>query len=269
MITPVILRREENGRYTLLAGYNRRRCNQVAGNKQIPAVVRQGISDGEAKLIITHSNRQRGLDELLPSEKAFAFKMELEGLKETRKQLQKVDLIIQLESAVNADEQPVSGQLFKFEQGEFTRDSLAEHYGLKPTEIQRLIRLTHLCPELLELVDDAKLPVYVAVPITYLPADTQLFLYHRITQGGCKVDIEKAELLKAKYRSGELTEEVVDGVLSGQLLPSKTPNRTAVKIKPTVLKKYFQKGESAKEIENTIVAALELYFSSRQEQSQP
>ena len=195
--------------------------------------------------------------------------MELEGLKETRKQLQKVDLITQLESAVNADEQPVSGQLFKFEQGEFTRDSLAEHYGLKPTEIQRLIRLTHLCPELLELVDDAKLPVYVAVPITYLPADTQLFLYHRITQGGCKVDIEKAELLKAKYRSGGLTEDVVDGVLSGQLLPSKTPKRTAVKIKPTVLKKYFQKGESAKEIENTIVAALELYFSSRQKQSQP
>jgi len=269
VITPVILRREENGRYTLLAGYNRRRCNQVAGNKQIPAVVRQGISDGEAKLIITHSNRQRGLDELLPSEKAFAFKMELEGLKETRKQLQKVDLITQLESAVNADEQPVSGQLFKFEQGEFTRDSLADHYGLKPTEIQRLIRLTHLCPELLELVDDAKLPVYVAVPITYLPADTQLFLYHRITQGGCKVDIEKAELLKAKYRSGGLTEDVVDGVLSGQLLPSKTPKRTAVKIKPTVLKKYFQKGESAKEIENTIVAALELYFSSRQKQSQP
>ena len=269
VITPVILRREENGRYTLLAGYNRRRCNQVAGNKQIPAVVRQGISDGEAKLIITHSNRQRGLDELLPSEKAFAFKMELEGLKETRKQLQKVDLITQLESAVNADEQAVSGQLFKFEQGEFTRDSLAEHYGLKPTEIQRLIRLTHLCPELLELVDGAKLPVYVAVPITYLPADTQLLLYHRITQGGCKVDIEKAELLKAKYKSGELTEEVVDGILSGQLLPSKTPKRTAVKIKPTVLKKYFQKGESAKEIENTIAAALEFYFSNRQEQSQP
>lgn len=269
VITPVILRGEENGRYTLLAGYNRRRCNQVAGNKQIPAVVRQGIGDGEAKLIITHSNRQRGLDELLPSEKAFAFKMELEGLKETRKQLQKVDFIAQLESAVNADEQPVSGQLFKFEQGEFTRDSLAEHYGLKPTEIQRLIRLTHLCPELLELVDDAKLPVYVAVPITYLPVDTQLLLYQRITQRGCKVDIEKAELLKAKYRSGGLTEEVVDGILSGQLLPSKTPKWTAVKIKPVVLKKYFQKGESAKEIENTIAAALELYFSSRQEQTQP
>lgn len=180
VITPVILRREENGRYTLLAGYNRRRCNQVAGNKQIPAVVRQGISDGEAKLIITHSNRQRGLDELLPSEKAFAFKMELEGLKETRKQLQKVDLITQLESAVNADEQPVSGQVFNFEHLEKTRSTLAEHYGLKPTEIQRLIRLTHLCPELLELVDGAKLPVYVAVPITYLPADTQLLLYHQI-----------------------------------------------------------------------------------------
>ena len=269
VITPVILRREENGRYTLLAGYNRRRCNQVAGNKQIPAVVRQGISDGEAKLIITHSNRQRGLDELLPSEKAFAFKMEMEGLKETRKQLQKVDLITQLESATNADEQAASGDLFKLEQMKYSRETLADHYGLNPTELHRLIRLTHLCPELLGLMDDTKLPVYVAVPITYLPADAQLLLYQRVTQKGCKVDIEKAELLKAKHKSGELTEEVMDGILSGQLLPSKTPKRTAVKIKPVVLRKYFKKGESAKEIEETITAALELYFSSQQEQIQP
>lgn len=265
VITPVILRGEENGRYTLLAGYNRRRCNQVAGNKQIPAVVRQGISDGEAKLIITHSNRQRGLDELLPSEKAFAFKMEMEGIKETRKQLQKVELINQFESAINTDEQAVSMDLFKLEQMKYSRETLADHYGLNPTELHRLIRLTYLCPELLELVDDAKIPVYVAVSITFLPADTQLLLYQRITQGGCKVDIEKAELLKAKYKSGELTEEVMDGILSGQMLPSKMPKRTAVKIKPVVLKKYFKKGESTKEIEETITAALEFYFSNQKE----
>lgn len=240
VITPVILRREENGRYTLLAGYNRRRCNQVVGNKQIPAVIRQGISDGEAKLIITHSNRQRGLDELLPSEKAFAFKMEMEGLKETRKQLQKVDLITQLESAINTDEQAASGDLFKLEQMKYSREILADHYGLNSTELHRLIRLTYLCPELLGLVDDTKLPVYVAVPITYLPADAQILLYQRITQKGCKVDIKKAELLKAKHKPGELTEEVMDGILSGQLLPSKTPKRTAVKIKPVVLRKYFK-----------------------------
>lgn len=117
-------------------------------------------------------------------------------------------------------------------------------------------------------MDDAKLPVYVAVPITYLPADTQLLLYHRITQGDCKVDIEKAELLKAKHRSGELTEEMMDGILSGQLLPSKTPKRTAVKIKPVVLKKYFKKGESAKEIEAVISVALEFYFANAKEEEQ-
>ena len=76
------------------------------------------------------------------------------------------------------------------------------------------------------------------------------------------MDIEKAELLKAKYKSGELTEEMVDGILSGHLLPSKTPKRTAVKIKPVVLKKYFKKGESAKEIEAIIATALEFYFTN-------
>jgi len=263
VITPVILRAEDNGRYTLLAGYNRRRCNQVAGNKQIPAVVRRGISDGEAKLIITHSNRQRGLDELLPSEKAFAFKMEMEGLKETRKQQQKVELISQFENAVNADEHSTSGDLFKVEQIKYSRETLAEHYGLNPTELHRLIRLTHLCPEFLEVVDDGKLPVYVAVPITYLPEDTQQLLFHLITEQGYKMDIEKAELLKAKHKSGELTEEIMKGILSGQMLSSKVPpKRQAVKIKPVILKKYFKNGESAKEIESTIAVALELYFSN-------
>lgn len=89
VLVPVILRAEAKGRYTLLSGYNRRHCNTLAGKKQIPAIIKQDVSDGEAKLIITHSNRQRGLDELLPSEKAFAFKMELEGLKETRRELKK------------------------------------------------------------------------------------------------------------------------------------------------------------------------------------
>ncbi len=268
VITPVILRAEDNGRYTLIAGYNRRRCNQVAGNKQIPAVVRREISDGEAKLIITHSNRQRGLDELLPSEKAFAFKMEMEGLKETRKQQQKVELISQFENAVNADENSTSEDLFKVEQMKYSRETLADHYGLNPTELHRLIRLTHLCPDLLGLVDDGKLPVYVAVPITYLSEDAQQFLFRLIAEQGYKVDIEKAELLKAKHKAGELTEEVMDGILSGQMLSPKPPaKRQAVKIKPIILKKYFKKGESAKEIESTIAAALELYFESRKEQA--
>lgn len=117
VLSPVILRAEPTGRYTLLAGYNRRHCNRIAGNKQLPSVVMYNVSDGDAKLIITHSNRQRGLDELLPSEKAFAFKMELEGLKETRREQKKVAAIEALEKAVNADEQDDSGKLFKFEQG--------------------------------------------------------------------------------------------------------------------------------------------------------
>lgn len=264
VITPVTLRAEDSGRYTLLAGYNRRHCNQIAGNKQIPAVIKRGISNGEAKLIITHSNRQRGLDELLPSEKAFAFKMELEGLKETRRQQKKVAAIEQLEMAANADEQGVCDKVFNFEHLEKTRCTLAEHYGLKPTDVQRLIRLTHLCPELLELVDENKIQVYVAVPLSYLSMDMQLVVHRLITENRYKLDIEKTELLKAKFKEGVLTESLTARILSGKEIQSKPPTKVKpVSVKPATIKKYFVKGESTKEIQSTIAAALEFYFKAK------
>ena len=266
VLTPVILRAEANGRYTLLAGYNRRHCNTLAGNLQIPAVVKQNICDGEAKLIITHSNRQRGLDELLPSEKAFAFKMELEGLKETRRELKKVEVIEHIEQAVNADEQEVSGKLFNFEQGEYTRETLAKQYGLTATEVQRLIRLTHLNSELLTLVDEKKIADYVAIPLTYLSEEMQLVVYQLLTQKNYRIDISKAELLKARLKAQVLDVDMVDAILSGTDFEKKLkPKATAIKIQPTVVKKYFSNGESQKEIQSTIAKALELYFAQKEE----
>lgn len=261
VLSPVILRAEANGRYTLLAGYNRRHCNRLSGNKQIPAVVMHDVSDGDAKLIIIHSNRQRGLDELLPSEKAFAFKMELEGLKETRRELKKVAAIEQLEMAANADEQDVPDKLFKFEQGEYTRETLAKQYGLKATEVQRLIRLTHLHPDLLILVDDGKMADYVAVPLTYISSELQAEIAHQLTDGIYRMDIDKAELLKARYKENKMDSTLVAAILSGKETVKKAAVKTtAVKIQPTVIKRYFTRGESPKEIQSTIEKALKQYF---------
>lgn len=263
VLTPVTIRAEENGRYTLLSGYNRRPCNQLAGNSELPAVVRHNVSDGEAKLIITHSNRQRGLDELLPREKAFAFHMELEGLKETRRELKKVQAIEALENAVNADEQEVFGKLFKFEQGEYTRETLAKQYGLKATEVQRLIRLTQLHPLLLELVDTGNLADYVAVPLTYFSEEMQLLVHRIVTEKHYKVDIQMAELLKLRFKEDALDATRADAILSGKDGQPKPPQSNAtVKLKPTIIKRYFVHGESQKEIQSTIEKALELYFKT-------
>ncbi|GKH48142.1 hypothetical protein CE91St46_10910 [Eubacteriales bacterium] len=267
VLSPVILRAEPTGRYTLLAGYNRRHCNRIAGNKQLPSVVMYNVSDGDAKLIITHSNRQRGLDELLPSEKAFAFKMELEGLKETRREQKKVAAIEALEKAVNADEQDDSGKLFKFEQGEYTRDILAKQYGLKATEVQRLIRLTHLCPNLLDLVDEGKIADYVAVPLTYLSEDMQAEVFHQMTERGYRVDIDKAELLKRRFQEKKLTADKIADILAGKETVKKVSTKSpVVKLQPATVKRYFTRGESAKEIQTTIEKALALYFSQQRQE---
>lgn len=261
VLTPIIVRAESSGRYTLLSGYNRRNCNQLAGNAQLPAVIKCDVSDGEAKLIITHSNRQRGIDELLPSEKAFAFKMELEGLKETRRELKKVEAIEQLEKSANADEQEVSGKLLKFQQGEYTRETLAKQYGLKANEVQLLIRLTHLCKELLELVDDGKIQDYAAAPLTFLSEEFQITVYHLVNEKSYKLDLPTSKLLKDRYQSGKLDAVDIDAILSGKEAVAKAASKNAtVKIKPAVVKKYFTKGESQKEIQSTIEKALELYF---------
>lgn len=227
VLTPIIVRAESSGRYTLLFGYNRRNCNQLARNTQLPAVIKCDVSDGEAKLIITHSNRQRGIDELLPSEKTFAFKMELEGLKETRRELKKVEAIEQLKKSANADEQEVSGKLFKFEQVEYTRETLAKQYGLKATELQRLIRLTHLDRLLLDLVDEGKLSDYVAVPLTYLPEERQLHIHCLITENHYKVDIDKANLLTERFQSGKLDADMTDAILSGKEAVAKVMSKNA------------------------------------------
>lgn len=262
VLTPVTLRAEENGRYTLLSGYNRRHCNQLAGNSELPAVVRHNVSDGEAKLIITHSNRQRGLDELLPSEKAFAFQMELEGLKETRRELKKVQAIEALENAVNADEQEVCDKVLKIQHLEKSRETLAKYYEMKVSEIQQLIRLTHLCRDLLDLVDDGKIPDYVAVPLTFLSETVQLIVYRLVAEKGYRLDLATTKLLKEKSQSVCLDEVSVEEILSSKEGQPKPPKKNdyAVKIKPTIFTKYFTKGESKKEIQSTVEKALEQYF---------
>lgn len=265
VLSPIILRAEANGRYTLLAGYNRRHCNQLAGNKQISAVIMHDVSDGDAKLIITHSNRQRGLDELLPSEKAFAFKMELEGLKETRRELKKVEAIEQLEKAANADEIRAKEDLFKFEQMDFSRNQLAKQYGISSVEVYRYVRLTHLCTDMFDLVDNGKMADYVAVPLTYLSEEMQAEVFRQLSEGDYRVDIEKAELLKARFKENKLTADMIADILSGKATIKKASGKSpAVKLQPTVIKRYFTRGESPKEIQSTIEKALALYFSQEE-----
>jgi len=236
VITPVILRREENGRYTLLAGYNRRRCNQVAGNKQIPAVVRQGISDGEAKLIITHSNRQRGLDELLPSEKAFAYKMKLDAMKRQAGRPSKENL-----SQVGTQKR--SDQL------------LADQVGQSRNQIQRYIRLTELIPSVLQMVDDGKIAFRPAVELSYLSKEQQESLYSTMECEDCTPSLAQAIKMKEFSKDGKLTDVVILSIMQEE----KPNQKEQFKMPKERISKYFAPGTPAQKIEDTIIKALEMY----------
>ncbi len=260
VLTPVILRAEPTGRYTLLAGYNRRHCNRIVGNKQLPSVVMYNISDGDAKLIITHSNQQRGLDELLPSEKAFAFKMELEGLKETRREQKKVAAIEALEKNSNSD-------LFQLEQIDFSRDQLAQNYGISSIEVYRFTRLTKLISDLLKSVDENKIALRAAVSLSYLSEDMQTAVFRQITEHGYRIDIDKAELLKRQFQEKKLTADKIADILAGKEVVKKTVAKNpTIKLQPATVKRYFTRGESAKEIQTTIEKALALYFSQQRQE---
>ena len=265
VMTPIIVRPKPGERYEILSGHNRANASTIAGNKTIPALVKEGLTDSEAKLIVTQTNFfQRSLADMLPSEKAFAFRLELEGLKAERKYQQIIAEIEQLESAENADEQDVSSKVFQLEHLAKSRDGLAQNHNLSSADIQRYIRLTHLCSELLALVDDETIALRAAVPLTHLPEDMQLAVHQVVAETGCKVDIRKADQLKADYKAGKLQINRIREILLEQAKPKKMSKLSVVKLRPAVFSKYFAKAKSHKEIEETITKALELYFSTKE-----
>lgn len=183
VMTPIIVRPKQGERYEILSGHNRANASQIAGKMTIPSMIKEGITDGQAKLIVTQTNFfQRGLADMLPSEKAFAFKLELEGLKAERKSQQKT---VEIEGF----EEKVPMELL-------SREAVAQQNGISVAEIHRYIRLTFLIPALLELTDLEQLAVRAAVPLSYLPQELQREVYRLITEQGCTVDITKAERLK-------------------------------------------------------------------------
>lgn len=260
VMNPIIVM-PENGKYMILSGHNRARAAELAGFKQVPALVKEDISQGAAKLIVTQTNFfQRALTDMLPSEKAWAFKLELEGLKEERKLSQKVDEIELLENQDKASDLNTHSKSVQIEHLSKSRDSLARRYDVSGAEVQRYIRLTHLVPELMDMIDDEKIPVNAGVPISHLSLNEQIQLYEILSELKCRVDIEKGELLKSYSKQSKLTPDTIQDILNGKikLIGSIKKNYTApVAIKPKILTKFFTV-ETNTEIVTKVEKALEL-----------
>lgn len=195
LIQPVLVRPLDNGMYEMVSGHRRKRAFEIAGIEKIPARV-QNLTKDEAILSMVDSNLQR--DEILPSEKAFAFKMRLEAMKRIGGRPSK-------ENGAPV-EHPYLGQK--------SRDVLAEEVGESREQIRRFIRLTNLIPEMLDLVDDKKIAMRPAVEISYLSPEEQLNLADAIDAEQCTPSHDQTLRMKRFSQEGKLTKEAIEAIMS-------------------------------------------------------
>ena len=243
VLVPALVRQKANGSYEMVAGHRRKCASRLAGIEEIPCIVRN-LTDDEAIIIMIDSNLQR--ERILPSEKAFAYKMKLEAMK---RQGKRTDL-----TSV-----PLAQKLNKT-----SREQLGEQVGERQDQIRRYIRLTELIEPLLNLVDENKIAFRPAVELSYLSKDEQEKLLDAMQYEDCTPSLAQATKIKQFSQENKLSEAVILSILQEE-----KPNQVEkIKIPKERISKFFPKGTPEKKIEETIVKALELYQKrERQKQS--
>lgn len=242
VLVPAIVRQKEDGRYEMVAGHRRKAACELAGKTKIPCVVRD-LTLEEAVVVMVDSNLQR--EQILPSEKAFAYKMKLDAMK---RQGYRLDLT----------SDPVGPKL-----GGRSNEELAQASPDSKTQIQRYIRLTALVPEILDLVDNTvlkekdKLQISMrpAVELSYLAQQEQQALYETMITEDCTPSHAQAMKIRKYAEEGRLNPDVILSILQEE----KPNQKEQFKIPKERISKYFAPGTPAQKIEDTIVKALEFY----------
>ena len=234
VLTPLTVRPKEDGRYELVSGHRRKRAAELAGLSEVPAVVRDMTRD-EAIVAMVDANMQR--EQILPSEKAFSYRMKLEALK---RQGARHDLTCV----------PVEHKL----RGAKSRDLVAMESGESASQIRRYIRLTELLPELLDMVDEGAMGMRPAVEISYLAKPEQLALYRAIGAQACTPSHAQAIKMKKLAGKGALTPAVIEAIME-----ESKPNQAAqFRMPQSKIERFFKPGESREAMEDRIVKGLEL-----------
>ena len=237
VLVPAIARPDPDGGYELIAGHRRHHASELAGKETMPVIVRD-LDDDAATIIMVDSNLQR--EELLPSERAFAYKMKLEALKH---QGARTDLTsVQLGQKLSA------------------RDQVAKAAGESAIQIQRFIRLTELIPELLDMVDERKIALNPAVELSHLKKEEQTLLLEAMDSEQATPSLSQAQRLKKFSQQKMLSLDVMRAVMSEE----KKTDLDRVTLKNETLRKYFPKSYTPKQMEDTIIKLLEGWYKKRQ-----
>ncbi len=235
VLSPVIVRPKDNGEYEMIAGHRRKRASELAGKDSIKCIV-QDVTDDEAIILMVDSNLQR--EQLLPSEKAFAYKMKLDAMKRQagRPKENCATVLPHLE-------------------GKKSRDILAEQSGESHEQIRKYIRLTYLTQPLLDMVDDGKIAMRPAVELSYLTGNEQEILLNTMEWEDCTPSHVQAIKMRQFSQEGKLNEGVIQSILQEE----KPNQKEQFRMPKERISKYFAPGTSSQKIEETIIKALELY----------
>jgi len=232
VLMPALVRPKEDGGYEMIAGHRRKFASQYANIETMPCIVRN-LSDDEATIIMVDTNlRQR--ENLLPSEKAFAYKMKLDAMKRQglRTDLTSTPLVEKLSVA-----------------------ELGKEYNESRETVRRYIRLTELIPQILDMVDNDLIALRPAVEISFLDESHQEYLLDVMQQNDCTPSHAQTLKMHKLDKEGALTTDVIDNIMAEE-----KPNQVEkIKIPKNRIKNFFNNKTSEKEIEDTIIKALELY----------
>ena len=241
IITPVTLRQKEDGRYEIVSGHRRRKACELAGLERVPAEIKE-LSRDEAIILMVESNLQRSI--ILPSEKAFSYKMRLEAMK---RQGQRTDLT----------SDPMGPK-----SGERSNEKLAEVVNESSSQIKRYIRLTELIPELLDMVDENKIAFRPAVELSYLTETEQHNLLNSISYNDATPSLPQAIRLKEFSKAGKLSAEVIEAILGEE----KPNQKEKISFKAERLRPYIPSTVPLEKTEDYIIKALEYYQRARERQ---
>mgnify|MGYP001032501674 CR=1 FL=1 len=238
VLVPAIARPDPEGGYELISGHRRKRGCEMAGLQTMPVIIRD-LDDDAAVLVMVDSNIQR--EELLPSERAFAYKMKLEALKHQGARSDLTSMQVAQKLSVQ---------------------KVGDDAGVSKDQVRRFIRLTELISELLDMVDERKLAFNPAVEVSYLKRDEQRMLLEAMDAEQTTPSLSQAQRLKKFSQEGRLTEEAMSAIMSEE----KKGDMDKVTLRSDTLRRYFPKSYTPKQMEQTIIKLLDVWKQRQKNQ---
>ena len=241
VLAPALARPRPEGGYELVAGHRRMRASELAGLETMPVIVRQ-MDDDTATIAMVDSDLQR--ETLLPSERAFAYKMKMDAMARRAGRPSKEN----------------SGQVGRDFQGKESREIIAEQTGESARQVQRFINLTNLIPELLDMVDRKEIAFNPAVELSFLKKEEQQGFLEAMDYGQSTPSLSQAQRIKKLSQAGICTQEAMNTIMNEE----KKSELDTVTLKNDVLRKYFPRSYTPKQMQDTIIRLLEQWQKKRQ-----